>query len=170
MLGGMGVKSDWCCKTPYQEWELKEGLSAEEMKIFDGMNVGDDKDQLGENAMMFAACGVKMMNDGWQRGRKVNGPINDVWAPKKGWNFLAKLSDGTISGADVEIWAAEHDQGVPRKVSEHNHKLIPGSTLNIARGLGHCGVAYPVFVTERFASPPTSNAPWPPSQMQMSKN
>jgi len=149
------------CSTTYRPAILKKDPPPEHYKY----NLPGDLEQLGEDGEQYGAFMKKCIEDSMQGGLKRNGAILDFWVPKKGWNFMAKLADGTISGADVEIWAGELDEVVPMKVSEHNRSLIPGSTLHVAKGIGHTGVAYPLFVAERFASLSSSA----PQQAHMSE-
>jgi len=148
---GMRIAFGGCCVccTSYKPSVLQKDVP---QKLLESFNEPGDIEQLGENGKEYCAFMIKVMEDAHQNGRKPSGLIIDVWAPKKGWQFADKLSDGTFSGADVEIWAGELDKTVPMNVSEHNHSLIPGSTLHVAEGIGHCGVAYPLMVAQRFAS------------------
>lgn len=147
---GMKCAFGGCCSccSAWKEAPLMEKPPPEHYKY----NLEGDLAQLGDNGDEYACYAMKDMDDTMKGGRKLNGLILDFWAPKKGWNFIPKLSDGTISGADVEIWAGELDTTVPLKVSEHNHSLIPGSTLHVAKGVGHTGVGFPLFATDRFMS------------------
>eukprot|EP00928_Gymnodinium_smaydae_P091688 TRINITY_DN75417_c0_g1_i1.p1 TRINITY_DN75417_c0_g1~~TRINITY_DN75417_c0_g1_i1.p1 ORF type:complete len:335 (-),score=48.38 TRINITY_DN75417_c0_g1_i1:365-1369(-) len=143
------------CSTTYKEAVLKKDPPKEHLQY----NLPGDLEQLGEHGDQYAAFMFKVIQDSMQAGLKRNGAILDFWVPKKGWNFKATLSDSTFPGGDVEIWAGELDKNVPMKVAEHNHSLIPGSKLHVAKGIGHTGVGFPLFVAERVASISAVDAP-----------
>jgi len=135
------------CKTKYKPAILKK-----EAKENAQYNLPGDLALQGAHGEEYGAFMMKVMEDAMQGGLKRNGAILDFWVPKKGWDFMDKLKGACQFGPDVEMWTGEKDTTVPVKVAEHNKSLMPGSTVNVVKEVGHTGVGFPVFVEERFAS------------------
>lgn len=142
------------CKTTYTPADLKKQVP-ENTKY----NLPGDLALQGEHGEEYGAFAMKTIEDAMRGGLKRNGAILDFWATKKGFDFIGKLGQSCEFGSDVEMWTGDKDTTVPLKVAEHNKSLMPGSTVNAVKDVGHTGVGFPVFVAERFASLLGENAP-----------
>lgn len=152
MLGGCCT----CCCPCFSSYKA-DPIKAEPPKELVkqcGLTPGDMDDlaQLGDQGQQYLAYHFKMMDDSTHKGHKLNGVKSDTIAQNKAWPFKVALTDGTVSGADVEIWTSDLDKTVKRAVSEYTQSLIPGSTLHVASGLSHMGLLFPNFMAQRFAA------------------
>lgn len=138
-----------CCKSYKGPSPLKRQPSEAGMQMISPQS---DFDQVGDHRDDWLAYTELAFEEGSHGGFKINGAICDIVGPKKPWPFKAALTDGTVKGADVDIVAGELDLCVKMHTSEWTHTLVPGSNFHIAKGVGHCGVAFPKFMQLIFAA------------------
>jgi len=129
-----------------------------------GMLKPEDMKLLGKEEDGYLAYWVKQNADSVHLGHRAKGVLAERVAAEKPWDFKSAFTE-TV-GNDIEVWVGGEDTTAPKEWSEHTHSLIPGSTLHVVPGVTHLGMAFPLFMAERFASladgtKPEATAPVP---------
>lgn len=109
-------------------------------------------EKLGDLGKEWWAFQEKVMGDSTCNATRLNGLKADLILQNKPWPFKAKLTEETFIGDDVEFWVGELDDTVKPAISQYSHTLVPGSTLYKVPELGHQGMYFPAFITQRYAS------------------